>query len=237
MRLIIKFDPLFTGSYDIVNKYSIQGFIYSMLLGSPYNKYHNLKGFKFFTFSDISPVSDFKHGSYKYLVISSPNSDLINTLFWQIKGRNKAIINGLEFEIKHVKRFRPKLPKAFTTGSPIVLYKDNLNNEYFSFRKHGDIDFFLNRLKENALKKYRAYYNEDIEFDENIFDRMVFRKEVAVNIYKKGTRFVIIGSVWKMLEKFEIKPEYRKFYNFIMDCGLGEKNSLGFGFINPVKFQ
>jgi CRISPR-associated endoribonuclease Cas6 len=95
----------------------------------------------------------------------------------------------------------------------------------------------LNRLKENALKKYRAYYNEDLEFEENIFDRMVFRKEVAVNIYKKGTRFVIIGSVWKMLEKFEIKPEYRKFYNFIMDCGLGEKNSLGFGFINPVKFQ
>ncbi|MGC8558916.1 MAG: CRISPR-associated endoribonuclease Cas6, partial [Nitrososphaeria archaeon] len=149
----------------------------------------------------------------------------------------RITVNGAEFEIEEIKQFRLKLSRIFTTSSPIVLYKNNLTNEYFSFKRDGALDFFINRLKENALKKYRAYYNEDIEFEENIFDRLVFRKEVAVNIYKNGVRFIIIGSMWKMIEKFNIDPAYKKFYSFLMDCGLGEKNSLGFGFINPVKFK
>ena len=46
---------------------------------------------------------------------------------------------------------------------------------------------------------------------------------------------VIIGSVWYLLEKFEISEEMRRFYWFLMECGLGEKNSMGFGFVNPVR--
>ncbi|WP_297065841.1 CRISPR-associated endoribonuclease Cas6, partial [Thermococcus sp.] len=45
----------------------------------------------------------------------------------------------------------------------------------------------------------------------------------------------VIGSNWELLEKERIKPEERRFYRFIMDAGLGEKNSLGFGFLNPLR--
>ncbi|MGC8558931.1 MAG: CRISPR-associated endoribonuclease Cas6, partial [Nitrososphaeria archaeon] len=81
--------PQFEGSYEIINKYSLQGFIYSQLLGTPFAEYHNSNRFKFFTFSDISPVSNFKPGSHKFLIISSPNADLINTLYWQLKGKSR----------------------------------------------------------------------------------------------------------------------------------------------------
>jgi len=62
-----------------------------------------------------------------------------------------------------------------------------------------------------------------------------FNKEVAVKNVKGGKEFIIIGSVWYLLEKFEISEEMRRFYWFLMECGLGEKNSMGFGFVNPVR--
>ena len=52
-----------------------------------------------------------------------------------------------------------------------------------------------------------------------------------MRIIMKNQTFIIIGSLWKVLEK-NIAREDRKFYNFLFDCGLGEKNSLGMGFIN-----
>lgn len=55
-----------------------------------------------------------------------------------------------------------------------------------------------------------------------------------MKVVKNGVPFPVIGSNWELLEKERIKPEERKFYRFLMDVGLGEKNSLGFGFVNPI---
>jgi len=48
-------------------------------------------------------------------------------------------------------------------------------------------------------------------------------------------KFLIFGSLFDLLEKSYIENKERKFYKFLLDCGLGEKNSLGFGFVNPIK--
>jgi CRISPR-associated endoribonuclease Cas6 len=37
------------------------------------------------------------------------------------------------------------------------------------------------------------------------------------------------------LEKEYVDKKERKFYKFLLDVGVGEKNSLGFGFVNPIK--
>jgi CRISPR-associated endoribonuclease Cas6 len=70
------------------------------------------------------------------------------------------------------------------------------------------------------------------DFDGNLFDSFQFDREVAVRVKKTNKMFLVIGSLWKNLEKFNMDD--KNFYNFIMDCGLGEKNSLGFGMINTV---
>ena len=68
-----------------------------------------------------------------------------------------------------------------------------------------------------------------------IFDKIIFGREVVVPLKKGKNKFLIIGTTWKRLEKFKYNRDERKLYRFIMDCGLGEKNSLGFGFLNPVR--
>ncbi len=235
MRLMLEIVPSFDGVFENVNKHAIQGMIYAHLKDTKYSTYHDSNRFKFFSFSDIFPVSNFTKGVKKNLLISSPNNDLINTIYLSLKNVKIIHIKEMEFEVEAVKIFTLNPSRMYISASPIVLYKDNHLNEYFSFERDNDLNFFLERLKENALNKYFAYTGNHIDFSENLFDRLVFRKEVAVKDYKDGKEFIIIGSMWKVLEKNYIRDKYKYLYEFIMDCGLGEKNSLGFGFINPIR--
>jgi len=214
--------------YDI-NNYTLQGFIYSLLKDSKYGHYHNSWGFKYFCFSNIFPVSDFITDEIKNLIISSPNPGIIREIEKQLK-KSKYYIGKYPIEIDSVKVFKPRLKRSFITSTPIVLFKNNRKNIYYSLKKAHDFQFFLDRLKENALKKYNSFYNEKYYFDGNIFDKFEFNREVAVKIKKRGKMFIVIGTLWNNLEKFNM--ENKKFYRFILDCGLGEKNSLGFGMLN-----
>jgi len=219
------------------NKHAVQGFIYEMLKGSPYGEHHDEPRFKFFTFSDF--FRDKK--SRLTFIVSSPDKGFIDALHDNLKDRVRVYLGKDELLIAEVKKFKLPLRRRFQTGSPIVLYKDSRENEYFKFHAHRNLNFFLNRLKENAEKKYNAFYGDDFHLDGPIFDRMVpkLRRngkfDVYVKVVKNGRPFPVIGSKWELLEKYRVNAEEKKFYEFIMDAGLGEKNSLGFGFLNPIR--
>ena len=72
------------------------------------------------------------------------------------------------------------------------------------------------------------------KLDSNLFDTFELSKEVSVRLQKNNNKFIIIGSLWKNME-FSLNRDNEKFYNFLFDNGLGEKNSLGFGFLNCGK--
>ncbi len=241
MRLKLDFEPTEDFPYWEINKHTIQGFIYNTLMGTELGEEHDKPKFKFFTYSDIFPPTEFMRGDAKSLIISSPNEEFIETLYSRLKERDTIYLGKREFYLKSIKKFNLKVRRKFITGSPVVLYKNNRKNEYFKFYTHRDINFFLKRLEENAVKKYQVFYNEeDGGFIGNLFDKMMPRIrngkiDLYIKIVRHGIPFIIVGSMWKLLEKYRITQEEKKFYQFIMDCGLGEKNSLGFGFLNPLR--
>ncbi|MGB9838588.1 CRISPR-associated endoribonuclease Cas6 [Methanothermobacter sp.] len=233
MRLLIKFKSDESFKYSSINNYTIQGFIYSFLKRSnSFHDYHDMEGFKYFCFSNIFPLSDFKKGELKNIIISSPNFKLIKTLEKELKKRESAYLGNYPVKIESVSLFKPRLERQFITSTPIVLYKDVRKNYYFSMKKTHDFQFFMDRLKENALKKYNSFYDEEYYFEGNIFDRLEYGREVAVRLKKADKLFIVIGTLWKNLEKFNM--DNKKFYYFLLNCGLGEKNSLGFGMLNTM---
>ena len=236
MRLKITFEP----HGDVPrqpNKHAVQGFIYNLLRGSEYEKRHDEPRFKFFTFLDFFTDSIGR----PTLLLSSPENGFIKALYDALREKESVYIGRWELRVSEIKRFKLPLRRAFQTGSPIVLYLNAEKNEYFKLHQHRDLRFFLQRLRENAEKKYNAFYGEDFALDEPIFDRIIpklrsnGKLDVYVKVVKNGVPFPVIGSNWELLEKERIKPEERRFYRFIMDAGLGEKNSLGFGFLNPIR--
>lgn len=232
MRVLIKFRPEENFDYDSINKHTIQGFIYHLLQKSPYENYHNIKGFKYFNFSNIFPVSPFKPDETKNLLISSPKMGFIRTIEDALHGKEHFYLGKHRNSLRGVRVFNPHLKGRFITSTPIVIYEENRKNHYYSLKNTNDFAFFLERLKDNALKKYNAYHNLDYYFDGNLFDRFEFDREVAIRVKKTDKMFLVIGTLWKNLEKFNMDD--KRFYKFIMDCGLGEKNSLGFGMLNGV---
>ena len=235
MRLMISFEPMEFIKYSDITKYDIQGFIYSLLRNdSSFSELHNVKGFKFFNFSNIFPISDFNKNNLKKLIISSPNEDLIKSLYMTLKNKNSFRLNKYKMEILKIKLLRSKPCSNFISATPIVLYQDNMSNKYYSFEQNPDFNFFFNRLKDNAIKKYNAFYNEDFKLEDDLFSGFEFNKEVSIRVKKNNNAFIIIGSLWKDL-KFNKTNQNKKFYNFLFDNGIGEKNSLGFGFLNCRK--
>jgi len=235
MRALIRFRSQKFVPHSKINKHTVQGMIYSLLQGTEFEDLHAKRGFKYFTFSDIFPPGDFYPGREKSLLISSPNPRFIEAIHIYAKGLGYLYLSDEPFEIVEVKKFRVPSTGRFITGSPVVLYKDNRKNLYFSFRRGDTPDFFLKRVAENAVKKYNAYYDDEMTLEEEIFDVLRFKKEVSVVLKKGDKSFTVIGTMWSLLAKERIPRGYGKFYRFLMDCGLGEKNSLGFGFLNPLR--
>lgn len=230
-RLILKFKSCGDLKYSCINNYDIQGFIYSLLKDTDLSVYHNVKGFKFFNFSNIFPVSDFKIDEFKNLIISSPNDLLINVLKDSLSEVKVFRLNKYYFRLENITFLNSKVKSRVLTSTPIVLFENNRENRYYSFKSNPDFNFYFNRLKDNALKKYNAFTGENFVLDGELFSSFSFRKEVAVPISKKGEKFLIIGSLWSLLE-FNINKENKDFYQFLFDTGFGEKNSLGFGMLN-----
>ncbi len=237
MRVLLKLKPQRYAPFNKIGKHTIQGMLYANLIGTKYEYLHEKKGFKFFTFSDIFPAKDFYPGKIYNLIVSSPDAGLIRTWYNRFEKERYIYLSDVPFKISQVRIFNVPLKRSMVTGSPIVLYEDSNKNIYFSFRRSNNISFFLSRLKDNALKKFNAYYDDEFQFDEEIFDRFSLKKEVAVKVTIEKDSFDIIGSVWYLLGKGYIESGHEKFYKFVMDCGLGEKNSLGFGMVNPVMNQ
>ena len=243
MRLMIEFTPLSNFGFDYVDKHKVQSFIYYLLRGSDYDDLHKRSGFKFFCFSDIFPIGDFVVGERKRLIVSSPDSDFIDALAEGIVDNDFVFELGSKgFEVVDLKKFDLEPNGVFISGSPVVLHIDNRRSLYFTMRRKPDIMFFLERVKDNALKKFNAFYGSDFFFEGPIFDKLVFKKDVATVFWKDGKKITVLGTVWEELSyvrnlRRDGGREFYKFYKFILDAGLGEKNSLGFGFLNPKKIK
>lgn len=232
---MIKFEPKESIKYSEIDKHAIQGFIYSLLKNdSSFSSLHDVSGFKFFNFSNIFPVSDFERNSLKKLIISSPNDDMIKSLYNQLKDKTSFKLKNHKMELLKVVILGNNNCSSFISATPIVLFEDNKRNKYYSFKQNPDFNFFFERLKDNAIKKYNAFHDFDFSLDSDLFTNFEFAREVSVRINKNGNQFIVIGSLWKNLE-YDLTSQNNDFYSFLFDNGLGEKNSLGFGFLNCRK--
>ncbi|MGC1931947.1 MAG: CRISPR-associated endoribonuclease Cas6 [Candidatus Nitrosopolaris sp.] len=258
--------------------YHLQGFIYSLLKSSKYYYIHNKKGYKFFCFSNILPVTNnIEQNDSRAFIISSPNSDFITYLYTQILHtyvRNRIRIGSMTFRIQSVSHFEVKVSLSSShhitliTGTPITIrLKDTTSHgktyrDGYYWRKEDPLDMFISQLQDNLVKKYQQFHsqvhlgnsnqgsNEDI--DEallidmssgstndfmlsltSFFQRLIctLKKQIAIplNIKRGNFNEVIIGTTWEFtLSRIIDMEKDIKIIRF-MD---GERNSLGFGFMN-----
>lgn len=220
----------------------MQGFIYSLLRNTKFDHLHDKQGFKFFCFSNIYKA---KGSNYHNLIISSPDPDFITQVEYQL---NKIIENQIPieigglFELIKVTKVPVKnleFPLKVITQSPIIIrisiekyhgkVTDTAPYKEVFWRKDHPVDLFIESLEANMKKKFAEFTG--VYIDGRIFERYVFKKQVSTRIELANSKYPIVGSLWEIGFSADIHPHIQ---TFALDCGLGERNSLGFGFVNPI---
>jgi len=245
MRILVKLESTRTQPYQMEYHYHLQGFIYSMLKDGRFSKIHDKEGYKFFCFSNIFPACDLKQGDVRHLLISSPDRDFIRHISSRLQEKKrsgeKVSIGNMEFDVKKAETLQVSLKVPFTliTGTPIVVrvprekyekfnVKTRYPYEYLYWRQEHPLEMFVEQLEDNLRKKYTEFTGRDAG-NESIIQRFMFRKQVSTRVLMKGLQQVVIGSIWEFWFNDDICKELLEFG---LDCGFGERNSLGFGFMN-----
>ncbi len=215
----------------------IQGFIYKHV-GSLASFLHEdgfrdgKRTFRLFTFSrlfgNIRAVKDAFHieGPFK-LIISSPHRETLQSLAESILkapetflGENRVIVQSIEVQ------FAPSFDSEIQIKmlSPVTIYStlmrpDGRKKTYYYNPKEEEFSILI---KENIIKKYRAFYGRDPEDKGfNIEPVSVSKKDEKIITYKG---FVIKG--W--MGRYRLTGA-RELLSLAYDAGIGAKNSQGFG--------
>ncbi|MBI5332531.1 MAG: CRISPR-associated endoribonuclease Cas6 [Candidatus Aenigmarchaeota archaeon] len=248
MRILIKLTVQKKCSYDASYFNKLQGFVYNLLKNTEYQKLHDLKGYKFFCFSNIFPCSQknpLEEGALKHLMISSPDRMFIEILHNELKKKIGETVNigEMQFSLKELQIIKTQLHNScvVSTATPIIIripknryeeYSIESQRNYEFWRPEHDFNAFIKQLSENIVKKYNTFYEKDACV--NIFQQFDFRGTYPINVLIENEKQIFIGSYWKFIFT-NLNREQSKILRFGIDCGFGELNTLGFGFVNIEK--
>jgi CRISPR-associated endoribonuclease Cas6 len=248
MRLVLKLKAKKDCVYDLSYFHKLQGLVFNILKDTEYSILHDKKGYKFFCFSNIFPIGNISSNEIKNLIISSPDKFFIKTLeekIKELKDTKKSVnIGEMFFEIEKIFKLRIKLRRncRLISATPIVIRIPEKNYEkyniplefrkkrYIYWRPQYSFEAFVKQLEENLIKKYNEFYKTDFTI-ERIFEIFKFIKSTVNHVIIGGKEQMVVGSVWEFWFSY-LSKEQKKILEFGIDCGFGERNSLGFGFIN-----
>jgi len=249
MRLLLKLESLSDLKYNNEYQYALQSFFYSLLRDTEYSNLHDETNRKFFNFSNIFPVSDYRMSDTKYILLSSPDNILMNIFKEKLEQeKNNKIINiyTMKFLLREVKELNIVIKPGDTiyTETPIILkYSENDKTMWWGSKEAGqDLSKFIYYLEQNLIKKYSYYYflNKDIKNTkifslQNHFQEMKLNRIACLPTSIKDNTEYHIGSLWKFKIADNVSRHTRRFLQFCFDAGFGQKTAMGFGFLNNEK--
>ena len=198
------------------------------------NELHISSDFKFFTFSQIyiprrriTKNGIISRDGKLHFYISSPNDYLIQSMVEAYLEDLEVTFRGDRLQVHEVELLKkPEFKKSaeFKTMSP-VMARIKRDDRIWDLNP-GDLQFYT-ALQKNLLNKYRAFhgsYNGDEYL--KIAPDMGSVKRKRITIKKDGLE--TYHRAYQMRFMAEGDP---RLLEFMYDCGLGEKNSMGFGMV------
>ncbi|BDZ70616.1 CRISPR-associated endoribonuclease Cas6 [Methanobacterium petrolearium] len=203
-------------------------------------KLHFSKDFKFFTFSQIY-VPNWKRtdrgiisrdGKLEFY-ISSPNDNLIKSLVEGHLENSEVIFKGDKLLVEQIELLKkPDFSKTtgsikMKTMSPVIArIKREVNGKLRIWDLEPGDERFYEGIQKNLINKYTAFYGD---YDG---DRWV-KIRPDMNSARRR-RIDIKGNFHRcFMMNFEMEADAR-LIEFTYDCGLGEKNSMGFGMVEII---
>ena len=241
-------------AYQSDYHHKLRGRIWEALEDTKYDRRHNDSGPPGFVYSNPFPPHDMDEGDERKLLVASPEEELLAHVAADLLEEPELNVGEMPFYVDDVTSLEPDVGEPGTRGTIetgtglLVRIPPWRCEEYGIDHPGGDTAVFWRpehsmeplrtQLEANLDQKHDRFAHGHLpgpsDVDGDLFDGYELIKTFAVPVtVTEGQEMTYVLSKWKF--EYTIRDDHhRRHLNLALDCGLGERNSLGLGFINIV---
>lgn len=251
MRVLARLRARRDAAYD--NRYhnKLQGRIWGALEGTEFDALHDENRPKPFTYSNPFPPGDMDEGDERTLLVASPDEELLAHVAADLQDEPELNIGEMPFHVEEFTSLAPDVGEPGTSGTistgtgVLVRIPPWRFEEYGIEGDHDQAEFwrpeltmepFRNQIEANLDRKHDLYCPDYLpgpsDVDGDLFDGYELIKTFAIPVTPTtGETETWVLSKWRF--DYTVRDDdHRRHLNLALDVGVGERNSLGFGFVN-----
>jgi CRISPR-associated endoribonuclease Cas6 len=232
--------------------HKLRGRLWDALGGTDYDERHDDGEPPGFTYSNPFPPHDMKEGDDRKLLVASPEEELLANVAADLLEERELNIGEMPFHVDDVTSLEPDVGEPGTRGTIetgtglLVRIPPWRCEEYGINHPGGDTAVFWRpehsmeplrtQLEANLNQKHDRFAHDHLpgpsDVDGDLFDGYELIKTFAVPVtVTEGQEMTYVLSKWEF--SYTVRDDHhRRHLNLALDCGLGERNSLGLGFVN-----
>lgn len=230
----LKNDLELKDSFDILSKY----INYSIYLNKKIDLEDKTKIINNYCFGNFYPTEldriYKKDKIYKFIIRSIDENLITDLQQYLCENINNDFIKVIKTEKKDIEQF---FISELYSATPVIISdrKDENGKQIFwSLDYNGDMNALQKRLQKNLEKKFKLFYNEDLDICENFIEKIELKNQKPQSIYfktkinQREKLIRLIGNKFKIIPNKDSLSQKLAFLSLAV--GLGEKSSLGGGF-------
>ena len=250
--MLVRLSARANAAYDNAYHHKLRGRIWQALEGTKFDEAHDSGDPPGFAYSNPFPPGDMREGDERTLLVSSPHEELLAHVAEDLQEDRELNVGEMPFRVDHLNGIAPDVGEPGTSGviesgtGLLVRIPPWRCEEYGIDHPGGDTAVYwrpehtteplMNQLEANLDKKHGLFAPEYLpgpsEVDGDLFDGYELLKTFAVPLeVTQGEELTYVLSKWRF--DYTVRDDdHRRHLNLALDCGLGERNSLGLGFVN-----
>lgn len=252
MRVLTKFRARHDAAYDHAYHHKLRGRLWGALEGTEYDERHNDNEPTGFVFSNIFPPRDMNAGDERHMLVASPDEAMLSHIAQDLKTDRELNVGEMPFHVEELQALAPDVGEPGTTGTidcgtgVLVRIPPWKREEYGIEGDYGDnptfwrpehtLEPFRKQVEANLDRKHGMFAPDYLPGPSNrdgeLFDELELIKTFAIPVeVTQGQELTYVLSKWRF--GYEVRDDHhRRYLNLALDCGIGGRNALGFGFLN-----
>lgn len=247
-HLSARADTVYQNDYH----HKLRGRLWNALEGTEYDERHDDGKPTGFSYSNPFPPHDMQAGDERKLLVASPEEELLANVAADLLEEPELNIGEMAFHVDDVTPLEPDVGEPGTrgtieTGTGLLVRIPPWRCEEYGIEHPGGntavfwrpehtMEPLREQLEANLDQKHNHFAHDHLpgpsDVDGELFDGYELLKTFAIPVtVTEGQEMTYVLSKWEF--DYTVRDDHhRRHLNLALDVGLGERNSLGLGFIN-----
>ena len=251
MRLLVRLRVRRDAAYDNTYHHKARGRVWRALRDTKFDDTHDTNEPTGFCYSNPFPPSDMEEGDQRTFLVSAPQDELLANVAEDFITDRELNIGEMPFYIEELTSVSPDVGEpgssgTIQSGTGLLVRIPPWRAEDYGIEKRGGEAIFWRpkhsmeplktQLENNLDQKHDLFCPEYLpgpsETDYDLFDTYELVKTFAIPVeVSQGQEMTYVLSKWRF--GYTVRDDdHRRHLNLALDTGIGERNSLGLGFIN-----